>query len=50
MRVFVVEGPDKGYLGEIRDTSGSDGKFLVSLALMTAQPPRQYTRRQLAAA
>lgn len=49
-RVYVVSGPDKGKLGEIRDASGSDGKFLVNLVFMTAEIPRRYSRKELALA
>lgn len=50
LRVFVISGPDKGRLGEIRDASGHDDKFLVNLAVMTAQISRRYSRSELAVA
>lgn len=48
LRVYVVEGPDKGKQGEIRDASGSDNKYLVNLSFMTAEIPRRYSRKDLA--
>lgn len=50
LRVFVISGPDKGRLGEIRDVSGHEDKFLVNLAVMTAQFSRKYLRSELAVA
>ena len=50
LRVVVLNGPDKGRIGEIRDASGHDDDFLVNLTLMTAEPPRRYPRKNLAIA
>lgn len=46
-RVFVARGQDKGRLGEIRDASGTDGKLLVNLLIVSVQVNRRYSRREL---
>lgn len=46
-RVFVARGQDKGRLGEIRDASGTDGKLLVDLLVMSVQFNRRYSRKEL---